>query len=279
MRQLLQLLLRFGGFFLFVLLEGLCFYLVVNFNQRQNQIYLSSSSALVGGLYEQYENAIDYLNLKDQIKNLMEENAKLRRQLPNAQYPPAQKSDTIEIVKQDTIRYRYEYIPAKVINNSIVGSNNLLTVDKGSKAGVKPHMGVIGRSGIVGIVRNVGTNYSSVMSVLHSQTRISASIKRSGYFGSLIWKDENNPQYMQLEAIPKHASIEKGDTVQTSGYSIFPEGIIIGIVEDRIIDPGDNFYKIKVKLINDLSRVKHAYIVKDLEVSEIGKLKELEADE
>lgn len=274
MRQLLQLFLRFGGLFLFLILEGLCFYLIVNFNQKQKQIYLSSASDLVGGFYERYENTIDYLNLKDQIKNLMEENARLRRQLPNASYINNQQTDTVQLVKEDTLIQRYEYIPAKVINNSIVSTNNLLTLNKGSKEGVAPHMGVIGREGIVGIIRNVGDHYSSVMSILHSQTRISASIRPSGYFGSLVWKTSRNPQFMQLEAIPKHAKIEIGDTVQTSGYSIFPEGIIIGLVEERTIEPGNNFYNIKVKLTNDLAKINHTYIVRDLEIDDIEQLKE-----
>jgi rod shape-determining protein MreC len=274
MRQLLQLFLRFGGLFLFLLLEGLCFYLIVNFNQRQKQIYLSSASDLVGGFYERYENTIDYLNLKDQIKNLMEENARLRRQLPNASYINNEETDTIQIIKEDTLIQRYEYIPAKVINNSIISTNNLLTLNKGREEGVEPHMGVIGREGIVGIIRNVGDHYSSVMSILHSQTRISAAIRPSGYFGSLVWKTSRNPQFMQLEAIPKHAKIEVGDTVQTSGYSIFPEGIIIGLVEERTIEPGNNFYNIKVKLTNDLAKIKHTYIVRDLEIDDIEQLKE-----
>ena len=273
MRNLLQFFMRFGGLLLFALLEGVCFYLIVQFNQKQRQIYLSSAGAVVGGLYERYDNTVDYLNLKDQIKNLMEENARLRRQVPGINNLDIAKIDTNEVAIEDSVIHRYIYIPAKVINNSITSSNNLLTLNQGRKHGIEPHLGVMGKNGLVGIVWNVRDRYSSVMSLLHRQTRISAAIRRNGYFGSLVWK-KNDPQFMQLEAIPKHASVEIGDTIQTSGYSIFPEGIIIGTVESRTIDPGDNFYTIEVKLNNDISKLKHAYVVKDLLADEIKKVEE-----
>lgn len=278
MRNLLQFFLRFGGLLLFLLLEGVCFYLIVQFNQKQKQIYFSSAGALIGGFYERYDNTVDYLNLKDQIKSLMEENARLRRQLPNASFSDDIELDTIDTYEDDSLVQRYVYIPAKVINNSITSNNNLLTLDQGRRKGIEPHMGVVGRNGLVGIVWNVRDRYSSVMSLLHRQTRISAAIRSTNYFGSLVWKG-SNPQYMQLDAIPKHAVVNKGDTIQTSGYSIFPEGIMIGTVEERTIDPGDNFYTIRVKLINDMSKSKHAYVVKDLLGDELQKLKEEDENE
>ena len=75
---------------------------------------------------------------------------------------------------------------------------------------------------------------------------------------------------MNLEYIPRHASVVVGDTVETSGYSnMFPKGSMIGVVEhSQIKSSGDNF-EIKVKLKTDLRQVQHAYIVDNLMIEEL----------
>ena len=74
-----------------------------------------------------------------------------------------------------------------VINNSVTGFNNFLTIDKGLADGVRPRMGVLAPDGMVGIVRVVTKNYSLVLSVLNQQSKISVALKKTGHFGSLIW--------------------------------------------------------------------------------------------
>ena len=270
MRNLLQFIMRFGGTLLFIVLEVISFYLVVNYNSKQQTVYLTSANHVVGSLTERYESTIDYFNLKNQIKSLMEENAALRKALPSSGFNNITAIDTIY---NDSLKQRFTFIDAKVINNSIVQTNNYLTLNRGRQHGVQTHMGVLGPTGVVGIVRASSAHYCSVMSLLHSQTRISAAISRNGYFGSLTWEG-GDPTLMNLEAIPKHAVVNNGDTIKTSGYSLFPAGVVIGIIEENELIKGSNYYDIKVRLINDLAKIKHAYIVKDLMREEFSELEQ-----
>ena len=137
-------------------------------------------------------------------------------------------------------------------------------------------MGVIGanQTGVVGIVKSTSKNFSRVMSILHQQSIISASIKRNEHFGSIIWKS-NNPTKVNLIDVPKHANIIIGDTVQTSGFStIFPEGIMIGVVDTFFVPSGSNFFEIEVSLINDLNKTKYVYVVDNLMKEDLEKLQE-----
>ena len=78
---------------------------------------------------------------------------------------------------------------------------------------------------------------------------------------------------MNLDAIPKHATVQNGDTVQTSGYSnIFPKGIPIGIVEKVNEKTGSGFLDINVRLFNDLSNLKYVYVVENIFDDEQKKL-------
>lgn len=267
MRNILQLFVRFGGLFLFILLEGISLFMVVQFNEKQEQIFFYSYNKAVGSFNDWYNGLMDYFRLDKAIEELREENAKLRTQLEAYGF-----SDEINV---DTLTFdstKFLYIGADVINKTILGNNNTLTLDKGRTDGIGKHMGVVSPRGVVGIVTNASAEYAGVMTILHKESRISASIKRSGYFGSLVW-DGKDPMRAALENLPRHASIQIGDTIQTSGYSnIFPRGIMIGTVETFDIKEGADNYSVTVKLSNDICNIQQAYVIINRDEDELTNL-------
>ena len=213
----------------------------------------------------------EYVKLKETNKNVSQENALLRSLLPDAYY----EEGVLKTTLSDTIKHQqYSYIVAKVVNNSMTRRNNYLTLDKGSLQGVKPEMGVVSSKGIVGIVKNVSSHYCTVMSVLHKDMRISAKFKNNNYFGSLAWEG-TDPTSAVLKDIAKHVVFRTGDTIVTTSYSsVFPENILIGTVASAEINPGENFYKIRIKLSTNFSNLTYVYIVDNVFKSEQRKLEE-----
>ena len=125
-------------------------------------------------------------------------------------------------------------------------------------------MGVICPTGIVGIILNVSEHYSTVQSLLHSDTRISASIAETNVFGSLVWGEDNyDPQIAKLNDIPNNIKVKKGQHVVTSGFSLFPHGIPIGRVVAAGINGGQSFLDIKVHLSTNFATLSYVYIVKN----------------
>ena len=156
-----------------------------------------------------------------------------------------------------------------------------MMINRGANHGVRPSMGIIGagESGVVGIVKSTTANFSRVLPILHGDSNISASIKRNGFYGSLVWKGKS-PKKANLSDVPKHADLLKGDTVQTSGYStMFPENIMIGTIDTFWLQEGTNFYEIEVDLIKDLSRIKSVYVIDNLMKEELEQLEKEVADE
>lgn len=261
MRNLLYFFIKNNAFFVFMLLEIISFYMIVNNNEKQNQVFVSSANSFSGSFFERFDKITRYWNLGEVNEELARDNKRLLEQLPNAQFDET--IDTI-FIKDTLYQQQYEYIPALVVNNSVNRYNNYLTLNRGKSHGVTPNSGVISGSGIVGIVQKTSSNYTSVISVLHRSTKISAKLKQNDYFGSLTWKGDNSEQ-MNLEAIPKHAEVEVGDTIVTSGYStMFPKGVMIGIVETTDLVNGSNFYDIKVKLSCDMNNISHVFVVNNL---------------
>ena len=260
MNNLLQFVIRYSAFLLFLLLEIIALLLIVRYNEDQRAIFLNSSSIISGKMYNLADKAYKYNNLQSVADSLAAENARLRADLYNLER-------TFDHLPDDTrpldscLLLPYKIIPARVINNSINQRNNHFTIDRGAADGIRQGMGVISIHGVAGIVDQVGEKYSTAISILHSAARISASIRRNNFFGSLVWK-EIDPSHMILEAVPRQAEIMIGDTVVTSGYSfIYPRGIFIGTVDRFWTEGGSNYYTIEVKLHEDIARLDRVYVV------------------
>lgn len=267
MQNLILLLTKYSSVFLFLFLEVLCIYVLVQFNNRQKSIFLNSSSTISASVLNKYDNLTSYLNLQQFNDSLQQENADLLTDIINQDLKIDHRIDTIKI---DTI-HSYSITPAEIINKSLFQRNNNLTINKGKLDGIGAGMGVISKHGIVGIVRNTTKHYAHVMSLLNTQMQTSAKLKRSEILGELNWSGKD-PTAMQMRAVPKHAIITIGDTIVTSGYStIFPKNYLIGTVESYELER-NGFYSLDVKLSNDFFSLNHVYVVKHLFKNEIDSL-------
>jgi rod shape-determining protein MreC len=258
MYNVIQLIVKYGAHLLFVVLQVICFSLIINYNKAQKDIFINSSNVFSGKIADHQDKILQFANLKEQNDSLMRENANLIENIIKIEYS----SDNIP--DSDTLLNQYRLIPSNIINSTIHLSNNHFTLNRGSRHGIQPDMGVIAsHKGLVGVVRNVSENFAHVISLLHSQTKISCAVKGRKGHGTLVWKDMD-PLRMNLESLPKHEFIAIGDTVITSGYStMFPKGLLIGKIEKFSIPSGSNSYSIKVKLFNDLTNSEYAYVIKN----------------
>jgi rod shape-determining protein MreC len=212
----------------------------------------------------------NYLSLREKNKQLKQENIQLKNYIE--QYLTTE-IDSLEILEDTVYDQQFEYIGARVINNSTNKQHNYITLDRGSESGIEPDMGVVSMNGVVGVVRGVSDHFSTVISLLNNELRISSKHDKSGYFGSLSW-DGRDYHYARLGEIPLHTDLSKGDTIVTSGYStIFPEGILVGFV-DSWEEKGGSFYEIKVRLSTDFKKISEVYVIKNIYKEEQEKLEE-----
>ncbi len=258
MRGLLRLILKYHFFLLFIILESISFFLIIQNHYYQKAGFLNSANIVSGYIYAGVHSFTEYLSLKQANKELAIENVAIRNRLSRCIQKKPDKTTSKQLYHQ-----HYVYIPARVINNSVNRQNNHLTLNKGSKYNIKPGMAVISANGIVGIVKNVSNNFSSVISVLNTNLRVSAKIKKNAYYGSLAW-DGTDYSKALLNEIPFHVNISVGDTIITSGYSaIFPEGILIGTISEFDVKQGDNFYDISVNLSTNFKNLSYVYIIRN----------------
>jgi rod shape-determining protein MreC len=274
MQQIFSFILKNSNRLLFLLLLGISLFLTIQSHSFHKSKVISSANFLSGGVYERINSMEEYLHLKEQNEELVLENANLKSLLFKSQ-------DTLKAPNLDSLKgvLPKDIIVTRVIHNSYNVYDNFLTLKAGANSGVKPDMGVINSLGIVGIIDNVSTNYSTVVSILNVKSQINAKIKNSDHFGSLTWNGKSTG-FVQLIDVPRLASVKKGDTIVTGGQSvIFPENIGIGTIYKLETDRETHYYTITVKLFNDMTNLGYVYIIKSKDNEEIKNLEKLGKDE
>jgi rod shape-determining protein MreC len=259
MERLFLFFIQYRAFFTFLLLEVLCAWLIVENNQYQSARFFNSSNSMVATLNNFSQDVREYFLLRNINGTLAEENAYLRSKLER--YHQLAQANSPHVIKDSAVIKQFDFISAKVVNNSVHRVTNYMTINKGTDDGIAPGMAVISPLGAVGKVKAVSQHYSVVTSILHKDYRVSVFMPRTGYFGSSRWAGDD-PNYVQLEFVPRHVNPVKGDSVVTSAYNaIFPEGVMIGVI-DSVAQDETLFYNLKVKLSQDFRKLSYVEVVR-----------------
>ncbi len=264
MQQIVFFFIRNKNSLLFLLLFIISIALTVNSHSFHKNKVATSANAVSGGIYSFKQNILDYINLKEQNNILIDENKRLRQMLSFV-------TDSIQLDSTQPPHelLKFKYRAARVINNSFSKSKNYLTLNKGRKDGIKVDMGVVSSRGVVGIVNSVSENYATVQSVLNTKSQINAQLKNTDHFGTLVWRT-GSPFEATLIDIPRQVVLTAGDTIITDGKStIFPEGILVGSIKDFTLSSNKDYYDVSVSLFNDMTNLRHVYVIENTEKDEI----------
>ena len=149
MRNLINFLLKYNYWFLFVILEVASFVLLFRFNNYQQSVYFTSANTVVGAVYEVSGGISSYFYLKSVNEDLLDRNMLLEEQINNLE--KALKERQLDSIAVNSIRKMpqkdYQLFKARVIKNSLNLADNYITLDKGSSSGIHSEMGVVDGNG------------------------------------------------------------------------------------------------------------------------------------
>jgi rod shape-determining protein MreC len=280
MHNLLAFLTKHYHWLLFLFLEVVSGVLLFHYNSYQGSVWISSANVVTGMVYDWASDVEHYLSLENQNANLSQRNifleqeaGRLRRQMMDMGV------DSTEMERREMQHIsQFEWIPAKVVSNSVNHLDNLMTIDRGSADGVEADMGVVCGTGLVGVVYQVSDHYSVVLPLLNRRSRISCVIRGRGYFGYVTWNGENSMRAV-VEDIPRHARFEKGDWLETSGFSaIFPAGVSVGKIVDVEDSPDGMSYRLHILLSTDFSTLRDVCVLTDKSMIERMRLEKAALD-
>lgn len=259
MRNLILFLKHYNSFILFLVLELIALGIVFSNNSYQQSSYINSARKISGKYYSQKSKFTDYIRLKAINDSLIRENTQLRNSLGiRINKNPMNDTSYTRVVEKDSVKQTifYHHIPAKVLNNSIDMKRNYITLNVGTRDGIKKNMAVISAKGIIGRITHVSEQFSVAQSLLSDKFKVSATVP-DGTTGVVSW-DGKDPNLVTLVGIPQSVKIKPWDTIRTSGFSYFPESIMIGRVVQAL-----NGTSYKVWLSQDFRNLHYVYVIED----------------
>ena len=274
MRKLLDFLSKYNYWLVFILLEAISLCALFRFNGYQGSVWFTSANIVSGKVMEWQSNILAYLALGDNNRALTERNVVLEHRIAELEHQLKELDTEHSYTEQrtDSLLRSYQLLPATVVNNSVLLQDNYITINRGEADGVRPEMGVVCGTGVVGIIYLTAPHYSIVIPVLNSKSNISCRLRKSGYFGYLNW-DGGNPLYAWMNDVPRYAKINTGDVIETSGFSsVFPEGLFIGKVNQVRNSKDGLSYRIKVHLGTDFARLRDVSVIISPDQNELDSL-------
>lgn len=188
-----------------------------------------------------------------------------------------------ELYELDQKYPNYEKVAASVVARDSSNWFATFTINRGSNHGIEAGMNVIAGSGLVGIVTDVGPNYSKVRSIIDDTSNVSSMIASTGdnfnVSGNL--KTMNESMEITFSELKDEDNLVKvGDAVVTSYVSdLYQQGILIGYIssiensannltKEGTITPVVDFEHLEDVLV--ITKLKETGDLKDAAVQQAG---------
>jgi len=198
------------------------------------------------------------------LRNVRAENEALRQELSSArveiqrQRALADRSRSLESILQLGSSTELQIAAAQIIGAAASPDFRTVTIDKGTRLGLKADMAVLGPKGVVGRVVVAGPRASRVQLLVDRNAAAGALIERSRAQGVVVGAGDNR---LRLEFVSEIADVAVGDLVVTSGIDgIYPKGFAIGQV-DTVEKSGVTYRTIGIRPAVDFSSLEDVLVV------------------
>lgn len=221
----------------------------------------------------------DKIDMLADIRDLQAENEELRAQLDSYQSENKMiMSDTNELndlrklYELDSRYPDYEKVAANVISKDSGNWFDTFILDKGSNAGIQVGCNVMAGNGLVGIVTEVGPNYSKVRAIIDDNSNVSAMFLTNSSLCNVIGDEKYmDDGYIRVEHIDKDLDVSEGDELVTSNISDkFLPGITIGYVQNLTLDSNNLTMSADLVPAVDFDNIQTVLVVLELKQSKEG---------
>ncbi len=198
----------------------------------------SGVSALTDRAEQLYSYMFEYESLKAENEALKAELAEIQDEARRADSISRENDRLREVLDMKEANEDYELVDGYIISWSSTEWSSTFTINRGTNVGIEAGMCAITANGeLVGLVSEVGPNYSVIKSVLDSSLEISATIASSGHNGMVQGGYSSGLDgLLRMNYLPSSATIRNNDQVVTTGSTVYPRDLVIGNVVDAGFD-------------------------------------------
>jgi rod shape-determining protein MreC len=152
------------------------------------------------------------------------------------------------------------YVSCNVISKDVGNWFNMFTIDAGINQGINKNSTVINGNGLVGLVYEVGDNWSKVISIVDQKSSVGFEMLRVADDYDGVLSGTTNYELIGELFDPK-ASVKVGDYIVTSGLGMYPKGILIGKIYEVVVDKDLILNKIKVTPVVDFRKIDKVMVI------------------
>lgn len=232
-------------------------------------------NAVVEWAEDLYSDAFQRESMAQELEQLRQENARLKAEAREGEEAVRENERLRDLLNFQQKRTDLHTEPATVTAHGSSNWSNTLTVSKGSTAQVEAGDCVIDQYGnLVGIISEVGLNWSTLITVVDVDLEMGALIARTD--GAAILEGDfalMGQGRLKLTYLPEGTQLLAGDAILTSGLrsggtATYPSGLVVGYVEQiRSDDSGMSDYAVLTPAAA-LDSLEQVFIIKDFEVTE-----------
>ena len=219
----------------------------------------------------------DLQNYYKDTTDLQAENAALRQQIAKNEETIREAEAAVEENKRlhellkltQKRRDLSDLEAAMVTEHEVTNWTSSLTLNKGTSLGIEVGDCVIDECGnLVGIIDQAGTNWSTVLTLVDTDTSLGAQVFRTKDLGiaqgDFALMRENR---LRMDSLPADCRLLAGDIVETSGLlGNYPSGLVIGSVEEvQVDDSGASSYAILAPEAN-FDALTEVFVIKSFEI-------------
>lgn len=204
--------------------------------RRAADTVLGPAQTAVGGAASSVGRAIGAVTGvdADEVSRLEQENARLRSTLREAEGLQRTAAQVQALLKVRAVA-DYPVVPARVVGvGSALGFARTVTLDAGSRDGVRVGQTVLAGGGLVGRTKRVGPFTSTVVLLDDPEFTVGGRLTRLGGVGLV---HGNGAGGLRLEIVDADARVVVGDVVQTTSSGTFVPDLPVGRIT-RVLDGG-----------------------------------------
>ena len=185
-----------------------------------------------------YSYMFKYESVAAENERLKEELAQIEDRARQADSVARENERLRDLLELPLMQEGYDVVDSYIISHSSSDWSSTFTINRGTNVGIAEGLCVITANGeLVGLVEEVGPNYSVVKSVLDSSLEISASIASSGYNGMVKGGYSTGlKNLLRMNYLPSDATIRNNDQIVTTGSTVYPRDLVLGYVVDAGFD-------------------------------------------
>lgn len=218
-----------------------------------------------------YAYVFRYGELEEELNALRTQVGELQEKVRQGEEAARENEQLRELLEFQTRRRELTTEPAKVTARSTSNWESTLTLSKGSSSDIEAGDCVITQTGaLVGVVSEVGLNWSTVSTIINTDTEMGGIVTRT-YSAGVLEGDFSlmNQNRLKLNYLPEGAQLVSGDEVLTSGRGeVFPAGLLVGKVEGVFTDPSGQTRYAVVEPAVTLDNLIEVFVIKDFEITE-----------